>query len=757
MDNNRDVDDTLDRPTRNLPGCRPCGLSWDECELDLLESDKGQGFTICFRLAGVEWTRELATKKKGTQLRCNLQELEVLRWIAEGETPTTLPEAAHFLADCDIRYSPQKRYDCLFPHEQLEGHTAHKVLELVPDMTEAELDQVGGEAIRDSVVLLCPVPAPLCRELFHTGVAREVQKLAQHWPVRQIVCATPVEGMIDIGPVATCRNDSVRSRCTVLDARGQKTSVPPTETRTCMSPAHMARKVEYILAPGSAVRADPDLALHSSWHGDIACATQDAVLQCQYRKATVRPTRIFDAHQGMVTCEVRPTYYLTLSYCWHEWLGDKNDQLLKARLHELSRRLAIRYFWVDRLCINQGDDEDKAREIPRMRRYYEGASGCVVLTEPATKSFRCLPQHRGAILSAYQQLRENREALQSLFSCKWTTRVWALQEALLSRQVVYAVGEQLVDGDFVSELAAFVQTRSEQYTRGYGAYRWNPIDATCIHSRQFQIREDRKKIRPLIVIRTTFGGQRQYEELQRAGRLAMPFEEALTLGMDRDATKSEDCVYGLLAMCERGDQIQIEYDISWGTMLEKLQRAGMITERQLASSSVSGLSSMSWLPNCSSDAHAYGPFKHIEKLSAPVQRPRLSWSAQGATTVLGAVFVWESYELAVYGDSSIRGYLSRGVRGEIRFPDTPGLVARVGGMSSSPFTEERMRGTHVLLCRDVDDTALNTVAIKISAGNPACPVLEDEPVQRVDGYVLQFRRWVEGNPTSLKARNWTLA
>lgn len=96
-----------------------------------------------------------------------------------------------------------------------------------------------------------------------------------------------------------------------------------------------------------------------------------------------------------VDLDERPEY-IALSYTW----GDPNDQvdiLLDGRRHRATRNLftALRrfrklcaegrahdgftfsssagettYIWVDALCINQADDREKEREIPRMRDVY---------------------------------------------------------------------------------------------------------------------------------------------------------------------------------------------------------------------------------------------------------------------------------------------------------------------------------------------------------------------------------------------------
>lgn len=734
----------LSASARTLPGCRPCGLRWNECEVNLVDSDNCQGVILHFRLAEIEWAREL--KSEHGQIQCNLQELEVLRWMAEGETTT----ASTCLKGDRIQYVPQRRYCCIFPHQDA---LAHDVMEIVSGMTAAELKKVGEEAIRGSLVLLCPAPAPLCIDPSHASVTEEVHKIATYWPARQIICSSAVEGMIDIGPVSICRNDDTHNKCSVFETRRKRNAMPPTEMRTNMELSRLHKMVQWGIRHG---RNNPQLALHSSWHEDILIATQDAVHQCQHRKANAQPTRLYDAHEGKIRKRIQAQHYLALSYCWGEWPEENNDAL-EARLKMLSKRLAVRYFWVDRWCINQQDEVEKACEMANMRDYYIGASGCVVLAGPEAEPFQCLPRHNGAILSAYQQILLNSAGLQSLIRSRWATRVWTLQEALLSRQLVYSVQNQLIDGDFISELVAYTETFSEVYRGasgadrewigGYGSYRWNARDATIVYPRQFRVRASKKSMQ-FTILRTVFGGEIQHEELKLAGGLSIAFEEALTMITDRYATKGEDYVYGLLGICEGGDKIKIKYDITWQAMLKKLQKAGMITERQLASSTSNELSRMSWLPQCGPD---YGPFKNTERLAAYVRRPKLSCSEE-RVIVLGAVFEWEDFECSELDVINIHGMGCRLVRGTIRFPDTPGIIAKVGGTTTAKvgFKGDRMYGTHVMLCQDVDEKTPDTVAIKVSGD------IERGHVKRKDGYVLELHRWVKGDPKLIKGRQWTI-
>lgn len=65
------------------------------------------------------------------------------------------------------------------------------------------------------------------------------------------------------------------------------------------------------------------------------------------------------------------------------------------------------------------------------------------------------------------------------------------------------------------------------------------------------------------------------------------------------------------------------------------------------------------------------------------------------------------------------------------------------------MTEEKMRtGTHVMLCKNVDERTRSTVVMRV-AGDIA-----GGDVYREDGYVLEIYRWQGGHPGMLKGREW---
>lgn len=86
--------------------------------------------------------------------------------------------------------------------------------------------------------------------------------------------------------------------------------------------------------------------------------------------------------------------YAVLSYCWG---GDQESKTTSARLEQrcngfpldslpqtlqdaiiVTRRLGLKYLWVDAICIIQDDDSDKNLEIKKMGHIYQGASVTVV-------------------------------------------------------------------------------------------------------------------------------------------------------------------------------------------------------------------------------------------------------------------------------------------------------------------------------------------------------------------------------------------
>ncbi|KAF5023773.1 hypothetical protein F66182_4166 [Fusarium sp. NRRL 66182] len=155
--------------------------------------------------------------------------------------------------------------------------------------------------------------------------------------------------------------------------------------------------------------------------------------------------------------------YETLSYVW----GDQRHttqitvdgkqvtitKTLESALKRLQLRDKSRCIWIDQLCINQKDNNEKANQVPLMRHIYSHTTQCIVWLgeiKPGTAlsdaesaldilRFMCdygkqdLKPQPPKCLGYGDALRASVQALDSicLGNNPWWQRVWTLQEAVL--------------------------------------------------------------------------------------------------------------------------------------------------------------------------------------------------------------------------------------------------------------------------------------------------------------------------------------
>lgn len=131
---------------------------------------------------------------------------------------------------------------------------------------------------------------------------------------------------------------------------------------------------------------------------------------------------------------------------------------LKSRI--LNGKLPI---WIDALCINQTDDEEKAREVANMHRIYRRAKAIVVWLGPEAdgsdlamdgidKLAKLLPSL--SVVPFPDRLLEYGlpakddpiwPALGCLFSRPWFFRLWTFQEVILAATAIVCCGNATVD------------------------------------------------------------------------------------------------------------------------------------------------------------------------------------------------------------------------------------------------------------------------------------------------------------------------
>lgn len=120
---------------------------------------------------------------------------------------------------------------------------------------------------------------------------------------------------------------------------------------------------------------------------------------CIPKKKSILPTRVIDCldlenPKIHVANQSEEDFYAALSYVWGEHQPNKTTtanlplytekiepslipQTIRDALH-CTRKLGLRYLWVDSFCILQDSNDDKKREIARMREIFRGAFVTIV-------------------------------------------------------------------------------------------------------------------------------------------------------------------------------------------------------------------------------------------------------------------------------------------------------------------------------------------------------------------------------------------
>lgn len=158
--------------------------------------------------------------------------------------------------------------------------------------------------------------------------------------------------------------------------------------------------------------------------------------------------------------------YLAASHAWSDGMfamnTEYNHTLGGVMIQNSARPLFpdITYCWIDTICIDQNDEEDKKRQIPLMGDIYRNAQAVVIVT---TCEFRMTQAYLDQLikdleeavaislaevytdsLSHYWKDGEGRQKIIEGMNClelftrtRWADRIWTLQEYILARQIVW--------------------------------------------------------------------------------------------------------------------------------------------------------------------------------------------------------------------------------------------------------------------------------------------------------------------------------
>lgn len=192
--------------------------------------------------------------------------------------------------------------------------------------------------------------------------------------------------------------------------------------------------------------------------------------------------------------------YETVSYVWGGENADSTlckpifvsrywDAILttsncSALLRHLRRREISRVIWLDAICINQADNKEKPAQISRMGDIYSNCERVVAylgedLVSPPTsgRNFRSRIDFRKATLADPMRSDMDRSAefhmtcakaagmtQRKLFKRRYLTRIWIVQEILLSKSAMFPLGSSDILCDREQARRLILRTDQENFS-----------------------------------------------------------------------------------------------------------------------------------------------------------------------------------------------------------------------------------------------------------------------------------------------------
>jgi hypothetical protein len=307
---------------------------------------------------------------------------------------------------------------------------------------------------------------------------------------------------------------------------------------------------------------------------------------------TFKPTKVLCVRTGMVVPGTACDAYFAVSHVWsssnfvmvdrelsqnskeYPWfgklsLGSKGYPWLKR----MSKLLKIKYAWIDTCCIDQENADEKKHEIGNMREYYRNAQACAVLHSADVKDIDdFISSMRILSVNATQFVRPAHSwalaciRYSKLLTDAWFTRIWTVQEAVLSKELVIDSSCGLVD--------------MKELLRCYN------IIVRIVGG--IPMCDDKNTVRMLS---------------EFIGFGAMDMETILKLCANRQAKFKHDYIYGILGMLPN-IQMDIDYTIPIKQVATQLYRAlikcGDISWLSWIGSSCIDRGRKSWIPTIGS-------------------------------------------------------------------------------------------------------------------------------------------------------------
>jgi hypothetical protein len=308
--------------------------------------------------------------------------------------------------------------------------------------------------------------------------------------------------------------------------------------------------------------------------------------RCEIRVLTLSKDKL-----GLLSCTLEhsslfnPGEYTALSYCWGDPYTtvpitvNSTRKYVTENLWDALERLSymnITRLWVDALCINQGDHEERSRQVRLMKLIYSRATEVISWigksSDDSSQAMAALNKRSKSGSSSADNT--NWEKLENLFARPYWKRIWIIQEVAVASKVRILCGKDEITWD---ELGVADELYGSTVLQ-------TSLDATN-YSYIRNVSSFRKRIRAT----------------ERFGLF-----EAIFTSQNALSTDPRDKIFALLGLCHDGpDLVPLpNYDQPIGELLRDLTRQLMLMNQSLdfitasnPNSQVESYTLPSWTPN----------------------------------------------------------------------------------------------------------------------------------------------------------------
>lgn len=316
--------------------------------------------------------------------------------------------------------------------------------------------------------------------------------------------------------------------------------------------------------------------------------------------------------------------YKALSYTWGD-INSKKSLILNGAICLITKNLDIALqhlqhedspepLWVDSLCINQEDKDEKSEQVQRMKSIYESASEVIVwlgpsannsdlvmnflaelgkqacelgLPEPIPQGGKKWPESPAderlqALRRTFNQLMERAgpttliDAYSAFVQRDWWKRVWVAQELAVAKKPIFLLGNKTVAFDYLNAAVHY-----------WSLYAWDRVQSTYFRTNFAEMANDEvfyklarvggMEARSMLSYRHFYENRTSdkrtlYNLLLRANTTASP-------DLRLRASNERDYIYGLLGLLEDVQKLGILVDYTKEWSLVYIEVARKLIER----------------------------------------------------------------------------------------------------------------------------------------------------------------------------------